>query len=116
MKRILICDDEEGIRESLKLILEKEYELLFAVNGSEALNIAKKESIDIVIMDIKMPRMDGIETLKKLKAIKPNTRILVSSGYKSVETAQEAMAAGAADYIVKPFERDEILHAVKKLT
>lgn len=114
-KSILICDDEEGVRESLKLILEKDYELLFAANGDEALAMIKKGPIDIVIMDIKMPRMDGIETMRKLKTIKPDVKILVTSGYKSVETAQEAVTAGAANYIVKPFERAEIINAVKKL-
>ncbi len=115
-KRILICDDEEGIRESLKLILEKEYELSFATRGKEAIDIMKKAPVDIVIMDIKMPRMDGIETMRELKTIRPNIKILVTSGYKSVETAQEAVSAGASDYIVKPFERADIVKAVKKLT
>jgi len=114
-KSILICDDEEGIRESLKLILEKDYDLVFAADGNEALNVIKKNPVDIVIMDIKMPRMDGIETMRKLKNIKPDAKILVTSGYKSVETAQEAVAAGASDYIVKPFERSDITKAIKKL-
>lgn len=116
MKRsILICDDEEGIRESLKLILEKDYDLSFAHDGNEAISMLKKNPVDMIIIDIKMPRMDGIETMKKLKHIKPDIKMLVSSGYKSVETAQEAVSAGAIDYIVKPFERSEMLKAVKKL-
>lgn len=115
MKKVLICDDEEGIRESLKLILEKEYKLLFATNGNEAIDIIKKDPADVVIMDIKMPRMDGIETMRKLKEISPDVKILVTSGYKSVETAKEAVSAGASDYIVKPFDRKEILNAVKQL-
>ena len=114
-KSILICDDEEGIRESLKLILENEYDLLFASNGDEAINIIKKSHVDAVIMDIKMPKMDGIETIKKLKEIKPKVEVLVTSGYKSVETAQEAINAGASNYIVKPFERAEVVKAVKKI-
>lgn len=114
-KSILICDDEEGIRESLKLILEKDYDLLFATNGNEAIDVIKKEPANVVIMDIKMPRMDGIETMRKLKNIRPDVKILVTSGYKSVETAKEAINAGASDYIVKPFERAAILSAVNKL-
>ena len=114
-KTLLICDDEEGIRESLKLIFEKEYELLFATNGFEAIDRVKKNAIDIVIMDIKMPRMDGIETMRKLKEIKPDLKILVTSGYKSVETAKEAVSAGASDYMVKPFDRKEIASAIKRL-
>jgi YesN/AraC family two-component response regulator len=115
-KSILICDDEEGIRESLKLILEKEYDLFFASNGHEAIEILNKNNADIAIMDIKMPRMDGIETMRKLREIKSDLKILVTSGYKSVETAKEAIAAGASDYMVKPFDRGEILKAVKKLS
>jgi len=114
-KTILICDDEEGIRESLKLILENDYELLFATNGQEAIESLKKNSVDIVIIDIKMPRMDGIETMRKLKEANPAVKLLVTSGYKSVETAREAISAGAVNYIVKPFERTQILDAVKKL-
>jgi YesN/AraC family two-component response regulator len=115
-KTILICDDEEGIRESLRLIFEKEYDLLFAADGHEAIEILKKNDIGIAIMDIKMPRMDGIETMRKLKEINPGLKILVTSGYKSVETAKETIAAGASDYMVKPFDRKEILKAVKKLS
>jgi two-component system response regulator PhoP len=114
-KTILICDDEEGIRESLKLIFEKEYALLFAANGNEAIDILNKNDIDIAIMDIKMPRMDGIETMRKLKEINPGLRILVTSGYKSVETAKEAVAAGASDYMVKPFDMRELMARCKAL-
>ena len=115
-KKILICDDEEGIRESLKLILEKDYDLVFAHNGDEAIHSMRTVPIDITILDIKMPKMDGIETIKKLKEIKPKLEVLVTSGYKSVETAQEAINAGASNYIVKPFERGEVIKAVKKIT
>ena len=115
-KTILVCDDEEGIRESLKLILEKEFSLLFATNGDEAIGLLRKNPVDVVIMDIKMPRMDGIETMRKLKDLRPGIKMLVTSGYKSVETAKEAVSAGASDYIVKPFDRNEVLSAVKKLS
>jgi YesN/AraC family two-component response regulator len=115
-KSILICDDEEGVRESLKLILEKDYKLSFASNGNEAIDLMGKTDVDIVIMDIKMPRMDGIETMRRLKVVKDNIKILVTSGYKSVETAKEAISAGASDYIVKPFNRNEMLKAVQKLS
>lgn len=108
-KKILICDDEEGIRESLKLILEDNYDLDFAVTGNEALVKVKSDSPDIVILDIKMPKMNGLETLKEIKKISPNTKVIIASGYKSVETAQEAIKIGASDYIIKPFESKEIL-------
>lgn len=111
-KRILICDDEEGVRESLKLILEDDYELSFANTGIEALEKVKDEPPDIVILDIKMPKMSGLETLKRIKKISPKTKIIIASGYKSVETAQEAIKLGASDYIVKPFESNELLKKI----
>lgn len=113
-KRILICDDEEGIRESLNLILEKDYDIFFATNGSEAIEHIKKNPTDLVILDIKMPKMDGLETLKQIKHAKPGTKVIIATGYKSVETAAEATRHGANDYIVKPFESKEVLQAVKK--
>lgn len=115
-KRILVCDDEEGIRESLKLILEKDYDLEFAQNGDEALEKAKAVPIDITILDIKMPKKDGLETLKELKKMNPSSSVIIATGYKSVDIAEEAMKLGASDYIVKPFDRDKIARIVKKYT
>lgn len=111
-KKILICDDEEGIRESLRLILEENYDLDFAITGIEALEKAKKESPDIVILDIKMPKMNGLDTLKEIKKVSPNTKVIIASGYKSTETAQEAVKLGASDYIIKPFDSKELLKKV----
>ncbi len=113
-RSILVCDDEEGIRESLKLILENDYNIIFAENGDEAIEKMKSSPIDIVLLDIKMPRKDGLETLKELKKIKPDSKIIIATGYKSVETAQEAMKLGATDYIVKPFDRDKITKLIQK--
>jgi len=113
-KRILICDDEEGIRESLNLILEKDYDISFASNGIEAIEHIGKNPTDLVILDIKMPKMDGIETLKQIKKAKPDIKVIIATGYKSVEAATEASKHGANDYIVKPFESKSVLEAVKK--
>jgi len=113
-KRILVCDDEEGIRESLKLILEKEHEVIFAETGDEAIDKIRSSSPDLVILDIKMPKKDGLETLKEIKRISPALKVIIATGYKSVETAQEAIKLGASDYIVKPFDREKILKIVQK--
>ena len=113
-KRILICDDEEGIRESLKLILEKDYDLEFAQNGDEAINSMRSSPSDITILDIKMPKKDGLETLKELKKINPASKVIIATGYKSVDIAHEAMTLGASDYVVKPFDRDKIRKVVQK--
>jgi len=113
-KRILICDDEEGIRESLKLILEKDYDLTFAENGDDAIQKMRSNPADMTILDIKMPKKDGLETLKELKKMCPGSKVIIATGYKSVDIAQEALNLGASDYIVKPFDRDKIRKAVQK--
>lgn len=109
-KKILICDDEEGIRESFKLILDETYNLVFATNGPEALGILKKQKdIPIVLIDIKMPKINGIEITKEIKRLTPHIKVIVVTGYESAEIAQEAIAAGADAYITKPFESKQIL-------
>ena len=113
-KRIMVCDDEEGIRESLKLILEKDYDLTFAQNGDEAIQAMKTSPVDITILDIKMPKKDGLETLKELKKLSPSSKVIIATGYKSVDIAQEALNLGATDYVVKPFDRDKIRKVVQK--
>lgn len=113
-RKILICDDEEGIRESLKLILEKDYDLTFAQNGDEAVLAMKASPADIAILDIKMPKKDGLETLKELKKVNPSSKIIIATGYKSVDIAQEALNLGASDYIVKPFDREKIKKVIQK--
>ena len=109
---ILICDDEEGIRESFKLILEDQYNLKFATNGPEALEMLKTLNPALMMLDIKMPKIHGLEVLKQIKQLKPKLPVIIVTGYQSVEMAQEALRLGAADYIPKPFESKQILKAV----
>ena len=114
-RSILVCDDEEGIRESLKLILEKDFNITFAETGDDAIKAMKASPIDLVILDLKMPKKDGLETLRELKKINPSARVVIATGYKSVDTAQEAIKLGASDYIVKPFDREKIKKVVQGL-
>ena len=114
-EKILICDDSEGARESLKLILENDYKLIFACDGLEALNLIKSASPDLVLLDIKMPKLNGIETLKELRQIKPKTKILFVTGYQYADVAQDAIKLGALDYIIKPFGEKELKTAVKSI-
>ena len=108
-KQILICDDQVNVRESYKLILEEDYELVFAENGQYALLwLGEGNKPDLVIMDIKMPKMDGLTTLKELKKLQPELPVLIVTGYDCVETAASALQSGAFDYLVKPFEPDQI--------
>lgn len=113
--KIIIIDDEQGIRESLKLILSDQYDLILTDNGESALDIlAHDDNIGLALLDIKMPQINGIELLKAIKDKHPNVKVIMVTGYKSVETAAEATAAGACGYIVKPFESKEILETVGK--
>ena len=111
--RILIADDEEGIRESLNLILGGEYDLVFAKDGEETLAKLSGEPFELALLDIKMPKLDGLEVLRRLKGANLATPILVLTAYQSVELAKEAVKLGALDYLPKPFEREQILSAVR---
>ena len=111
--KVLICDDEEGIRESLKLILSDHYDLIVTKDGEQCLDcLSKVKDIGLVLIDIKMPRVSGLETLKEIKTKHPSLPVFIVTGYKSVETATEAVRLGASGYIVKPFKSEEILATV----
>ena len=114
-KKVLIVDDELGIRESLKLILSEKYELVLTDSGEQCLDILKHaKDIGIVLLDIKMPKINGLEILKSIKNDHPALPVIMITGYKSVDTAAEAAALGAQGYIVKPFKSDEIINITKK--
>ncbi len=106
--QVLVCDDEEGVRESLKLILGEDYSLSFAVNGEEAVEHVKRHDPDLVIMDIKMPKMNGLEALSQIKKLKPQVRVMMITGYESDDVAAQAMRLGADDYLTKPFDRETV--------
>ena len=112
---ILICDDEEGIRESFKLILEDHYELKFATHGLEALEMLKSLSPAAMLLDIKMPKVHGLEILKRIKESRPKLPVIIVTGYQSVEMAQEAFKLGAVDYIPKPFESKQLQKVVSSV-
>lgn len=115
-EKILVVDDEDIIRESLSYILRKEkYDVDEAPNGKIALEKVKESSYDLVITDIEMPEMKGIELLDEIKKMNLQTNTIVITAYGSVETAIAALRSGASDYILKPVEFDELLIKVKKL-
>ncbi|HNU75686.1 MAG TPA: response regulator, partial [Deltaproteobacteria bacterium] len=114
-KKILVVDDEVGIRESLKKILEKEgFSVETAANGDEAFKVVRRGDIDLLITDIRMAGMDGVELLKVCKSVSPFTEVIIITGYASVDTAVDSMKQGAYDYITKPFKKADILKAVHK--
>ena len=113
--KILICDDEEGIRESLKLILGDHYELVAVDSGDMALEVlSHSKEIKVMLLDIKMPKTHGLDVLQEVKKKYPQIKIIMVTGYKSVETAAEATRLGATGYIIKPFKSEEILETVQK--
>ncbi len=115
-ERILVVDDEEIIRDSIAIILEKEgYKVDKAENGSIAFDKLSNVSYDLVISDIEMPMMRGIELLEKITERFPQTFVIIITAYASVETAVGALRKGAYDYILKPIEFDDLLFRVKKL-
>ena len=113
-RQLLIVDDEEGIRESFKLILNDLYNLTFASNGIEAMERIRQSRPELVMLDIKMPKINGLELLKEIKKLDRSLPVIIVTGYQSVETAQEALKNGASDYIPKPFDSKDILAAVSR--
>ena len=111
---ILIVDDEEAIRTSLRSILEdEEYEVAVATNGAEALKIYGTDPPDLMILDIWMPEMDGLETLRRVKQFVPTAQVMMMSGHGSIETAVKAVKLGAYDYIEKPLSLENVTLRVK---
>ncbi len=109
IKRALIVDDEAGTRDLLVSFLEMiGFETRSAADGEEALQIYKNRSVDIVISDLMMPKIGGLDLLRELKQIDPDVIFILITGHPSLETAIEAIKKGARDYITKPFNIDEI--------
>ena len=107
--KVLVVDDEKDFVEMFSLRLEEIGEKVTSVNsGQECLEMLEKVAIDVVILDIKMPGMDGIETLRKIKKNFPLVEVIMLTGHGTVETAVEGMKLGASDYLLKPADFDEL--------
>ncbi|KPK35417.1 MAG: hypothetical protein AMK70_05370 [Nitrospira bacterium SG8_35_1] len=115
MKKILIIDDEPIIRTSCERTLApKGYAVTSAASGAEGLALLEKEPFSVVLLDFKMPDMDGMEVLKKIQASSSSAKVIIITGYSNVDTAVRALRSGAYNYIEKPFTPDKILSAVKE--
>ena len=111
---VLVVDDENGIRESFKMILKDEYHVLLAETGEEALEIFKNNPVDLIMLDILLPDINGIELLERLKGMDPNTEIIMVTGVKEIQTAVKAIKLGAYQYIMKPFSVEDIINVIER--
>ena len=110
---VLVIDDELGPRESIKMVFQDKYRIYLARMGEEGLKILKENNVDTVILDIRMPRLNGLKVMEKIKETDPLLPVILLTGYGSLSTAQEAIRLGAFDYLSKPFDVDEIRKVVE---
>ena len=113
-RHILVADDEEVIRHACTRILTRAgYEVSTAINGDDALRKIRDGNVDLVLLDIKMPVLDGMKVLDILAKEKPDLRVVVITGHGTAATASQAIRAGARDFITKPFSPAELRHSVQ---
>lgn len=115
--KILVVDDEDNVRKNLSAFILKKFnsDVGQAKDGKEALEKIKEQNFDLMLLDIKMPGISGIEVIKQAKISSPQTKILVVSGYDSNEVAKEALKAGAMDFVPKPYTAEAVAAKVKSL-
>ncbi len=114
--RILVVDDEDSVRKRcVRLLTRHGYDVAGAKDSKAALNIVQTTSCDVMLVDIRMPGMDGLELLKRVKTFSNSIEVIMMTGYAAVETAVKAMKCGAYDYLAKPFEPEELLHVIQNV-
>ncbi|MGH7335063.1 MAG: sigma-54-dependent transcriptional regulator, partial [Candidatus Rokuibacteriota bacterium] len=111
---ILVVDDDPGLRESFRLILEDDYDVVDAADGPTALEILRSRQVDLVLLDIRLPEMDGIEVLERIKGTDEGVEVILVTAVKTLRTAVAAMKLGAFDYLTKPFDEDELLSVIRR--
>jgi signal transduction histidine kinase len=102
--RLLIVDDEDGVRQSMRLIFKDDFEVILAADGPSAIEISQKEAVDVAVLDIRMANMTGIEVLERLKIVDPTIEVVMMTAYETSESLRQALRLRACDYINKPFE------------
>lgn len=114
-KRILVTDDQAGIRKLLIEILRPQgYEVHECADGLQALEFLKSNTVDLMLLDMKMPQMDGITTLKKLKELNIDVKVIFMTAFGELKVTKDAQRLGALDYILKPFDIIQLLELVEK--
>jgi DNA-binding NtrC family response regulator len=113
--RILIVDDEKDFAETLsERLAVRDYDVTTALSGEEAINKVRNYLFDVVILDVAMPGIDGIEALREIKSLKPLTEVIMLTGHATVETAIEGMKLGALDFLLKPCETNELVAKINR--
>jgi PAS domain S-box-containing protein len=112
--KVLVVDDEMGPRESLRMILKPRYEIAVADSGEAALKTLSTFRPDLIFMDIKMPQMDGIELLRRIKGTDPSIEVVMITAYASLETVKNALTHGAFEYLIKPFSRQDLEETARR--
>src|SRR6266536_6173356 len=113
-RTLLIVDDEEGPRQSLRIVFKDDYNILLADNGNKAVELARQHAVDAAVLDIRMSGMSGVELLGRLKEIDPAIEVIMLTAYETIETARQALRLGACDYLTKPFDISTIREAVTR--
>lgn len=113
-KRLLVVDDEEGPRQSLNMIFCDDFNVTIATSGEEAVSFSKEQPFDVVITDIRMRGLSGIDVLREVKQIDPHTEVIVLTAYETLDTARQAISLGASEYLKKPFDLDHIQKVVDR--
>src|SRR5262249_30178469 len=111
---LLIVDDEEGPRQSLRIVFKNEYTVLLASNGPDAIELVHKNHVDVVVCDIMMSGMSGVDVLKAIKEIDSSIEVVMLTAFETIETARQALRYGASDYLNKPFDIPSMRAAVKR--
>ena len=111
---ILVIDDEQGVRDLFaKVLSRQDYNVLTAASGADGIQVAREQKVNLILLDIKMPGMDGLETLRRLKKVSPETAVIIITGFGTLQTSRKALKLGAVDYITKPFDLDFALSVIK---
>jgi len=111
---ILVVDDENGVRQSFNMVLKDKYHVLLAETGQEAMDIFRKNSVDLILLDILLPDIDGLDLLSKLVETDPNTEVIMVTAVNEIQSAVKAIKLGAYEYIIKPFVVDDVLTVINR--
>ena len=112
---VLIVDDDAGVRDALHVVLDEAYAVIEAAHGRAALDLLLSHPVDLVLLDILMPEVDGLEILQEIKVLAPDLPVIMLTAVKTVRTTVAAMKLGAADYLTKPFQQEELLATIRRV-